>query len=341
MKRTSFILNWFLHRRASNGLILLYHRVTDLDSDPWQLCVSPGNFEQQMQLLREKYSPVPLHKLTSILRSKHSPLSPVVVTFDDGYADNLYQALPTLEQYEIPATFFLTTALPFQKREFWWDELYSLLMLPGGLSKILHLTEDENYDLRCMGEITKYTIKDAGHYRGWRTHEQSPAVRNETYYTIWKRLYTLSPQSRQSVLDKILEWTGTEIIERPSHRRLSSEEVSTLSQSRVVEIGAHTANHPALNTLLPSVQKREIEHNKFALEEIINRPVTSFAYPHGAYSEETIDIVQQARFSRACTTHPNLVRQNHDCFQLPRFYIGNWDGDELAKRISAWQNPIS
>ena len=36
VKRTSFILNWSKRRRMSAGLILLYHRVTDLNSDPWR-----------------------------------------------------------------------------------------------------------------------------------------------------------------------------------------------------------------------------------------------------------------------------------------------------------------
>ena len=73
VKITSFILNWFKRRRAPAGLILLYHRVTDLNSDPWQLCVSPRNFEQQMQLLRETCSPDSIGELASLLEAKHPP----------------------------------------------------------------------------------------------------------------------------------------------------------------------------------------------------------------------------------------------------------------------------
>jgi peptidoglycan/xylan/chitin deacetylase (PgdA/CDA1 family) len=338
MKGTSFIRNWFKRRREPNGLILLYHRVADLNSDPWQLCVSPGNFEQQMQLLREKYSPVPLHKLTSILSAKHSPLSPVAVTFDDGYADNLYQALPTLEQFEIPTTFFLTTGWLSRQREFWWDELDRLLLQPGHLPETLRLTADGKSDRWCLGETANYTAENAENYRRWCNWEQPPTVRHDIYYAVWKRLYALPPQNRQSVLDEILEWAGSEAVERPSHRRLSREEVNALSRSSIVEIGAHTVNHPVLTTLSPAAQKREIELSKTALEELINHPVTSFAYPHGDYCEETIGLLRQAGFLWACTTRPGRVWQRHDCFQLPRLYIGNWDGDELFKRISAWQN---
>jgi len=192
-----------------------------------------------------------------------------------------------------------------------------------------------------LGEAANYTAEDAKHHRRWCTGQQPPTARHDTYYAVWKRLYALPPQNRQSALDEILEWAGAEAVERPSHRRLSREEVDTLSQNSIVEIGSHTVSHPVLTTLSPAAQKREIELSKTALEKLIDRPVTSIAYPHGDYSGETIGFVQQAGFLQACTTRPGLVWHHHDRFQLPRFYVGNWDGDDFAKRISVWQNSLS
>ena len=277
VKRTSFILNRFKRRRTSAGLILLYHRVTDLNSDPWQLCVSLRNFEQQMQLLSETCSPVSLRELASLLEAKHPPRSPVVVTFDDGYADNLHQALPTLEQFDVPATFFLTTGWLNRQREFWWDELDRLLLQPGSLPQTLRLTADGKSGKWCLGEAANYTAEDSEQNRRWCTLEKPPTVRHDAYYAIRKRLHALLQQNRQSVIDEILEWAGAEAVERPSHRRLSREEVNALSRSSIVEIGSHTVNHPVLTTLSLAAQKREIELSKTMLEEIIDRPVTSIA----------------------------------------------------------------
>lgn len=291
-----------------------------------------------MQLLSETCSPVSLSELASVLEAKHPPRSPVVVTFDDGYADNLHQALPTLEQFEIPATFFLTTGWLNRQREFWWEELGRLLLEPGSLPETLRLTANGKSDKWCLGEAANYSAEGADRNRRWCNGEQPPTVRHDTYCALWKRLYALSPERRQSVLDEILEWVGAEAVERPSHRSLSREEVTVLSRSNIVEIGAHTVNHPVLTNLSAAIQKREIERCKTELEKLIHSPVTSIAYPHGEYSEETIGLVRQAGFSRACTTRPGLVWRHQDLFQLPRLYIGNWNGDELAKRISAWQN---
>jgi peptidoglycan/xylan/chitin deacetylase (PgdA/CDA1 family) len=46
-----------------------------------------------------------------------------VITFDDGYFNNTL-ALPILEEYGIPATFFVSTENVRQNKCFWWDILY-------------------------------------------------------------------------------------------------------------------------------------------------------------------------------------------------------------------------
>jgi peptidoglycan/xylan/chitin deacetylase (PgdA/CDA1 family) len=104
-------------------LTLNYHRVTSVDvgGDYWNLCVSPENFASHLELLSNEFNIVdpvatPLHAAVS------DPDDYVLVTFDDGYADNFYIGLPLLQQYEIPAVIFLASGyigLPY----FWWDVL--------------------------------------------------------------------------------------------------------------------------------------------------------------------------------------------------------------------------
>ena len=84
-----------------------------------QLCVAPGRFAEHMAVLRNNYNPVPLSQICQWDFSKNT----VVVTFDDGYVDNLLWAKPILERFDIPATIFVTTGYVEDKRPFWWDEL--------------------------------------------------------------------------------------------------------------------------------------------------------------------------------------------------------------------------
>ncbi len=95
------------------SLNLLYHRVNKWTPDPWTLCDSPVHFAEQMDVL-SRISPRP------------------IVTFDDGYADNLFHALPILERYEIPAKFFIVSGALGRRIEMWWDALEYLFLNVDG-----------------------------------------------------------------------------------------------------------------------------------------------------------------------------------------------------------------
>src|SRR5215831_16190313 len=117
----------------SHDVILLYHRVAAIDSDPWSLCITPERFSEHLEVLRE-CMPITLEQAD--LSGRYGAKRPrVVVTFDDGYADNLYAAKPLLERFDIPATVFVVTGYVGQDREFWWDELEKIIFgsetLPG------------------------------------------------------------------------------------------------------------------------------------------------------------------------------------------------------------------
>jgi len=93
-----------LHKRKA---VLMYHRIASPVNDYWQLCVSPENFEQQLQVI-SKYK------------------KNILITFDDGYIDNYSNARPLLEKYQLPAIFFIATGNIDSGKEFWWDQLEQL-----------------------------------------------------------------------------------------------------------------------------------------------------------------------------------------------------------------------
>src|SRR6185295_16005847 len=86
------------------ALVLMYHRVAEVSADPFSLCVAPERFSEHMDTLRKVAQPLRLQQLAHHLRSGTLPRRSVVVTFDDGYVDNLQKAKPLLERFDIPAT---------------------------------------------------------------------------------------------------------------------------------------------------------------------------------------------------------------------------------------------
>ena len=87
--------------------VLMYHKVNDLWPNP--TTVPTAVFDEQMSLLGELgYEPVPLDAvLDHYLRGVPLPAGAVLLTFDDGYRDNLANALPILRKYDYPAVLFV------------------------------------------------------------------------------------------------------------------------------------------------------------------------------------------------------------------------------------------
>ncbi|HTF12249.1 MAG TPA: polysaccharide deacetylase family protein [Asanoa sp.] len=93
-----------------------YHSIGDRPREGGlRFCVAAGDFDEQMALLRERgHTPLTVSDYADVLRSRAAlPDRPVVVTFDDGFADLASTALPVLRRHRITATAFLiTTHLP-------------------------------------------------------------------------------------------------------------------------------------------------------------------------------------------------------------------------------------
>jgi peptidoglycan/xylan/chitin deacetylase (PgdA/CDA1 family) len=110
-----------------------------LDSDPQLLSVTPKNFREQLEVLRRLYNVARLRDWISE-EGKSARLTVVVITFDDGYADNFHEALPLLREADCPATVFVTAGKIDDEEEFWWDELERLILLPESLPEELSLS---------------------------------------------------------------------------------------------------------------------------------------------------------------------------------------------------------
>ncbi|MCL5961438.1 MAG: polysaccharide deacetylase family protein, partial [Chloroflexi bacterium] len=276
---------------ASGSLILLYHRVTELPLDPQLLSVTPRHFAEHLQILRESGHPVRLQRLTKALEDGRTQDRTIVVTFDDGYSDNLHNAQPLLDRYDVPATVFVTSGHICNAEEFWWDELERLLLHAGTLPQTLSLSIGSASYQWQLGESSSLSSYAQQHHYGWSVvDENDPSPRHGLYRSLCQLLRPLTNVERRKVLDDVLAWVGAEPIVRSTHRPLSYDEVIRLDRGGLVAIGAHTVTHPILSRLPVSMQRAEVNESKTFLEEILGHRVASFAYPYGKpadYGAET------------------------------------------------------
>lgn len=306
----------------------MYHRVAEPERDPWDMCVSPANFGEHLQVL-QRHNCVPLEQLQAV---KGVPTR-IAVTFDDGYSDNLYAALPALEHFGIPATFFITTGDIGNGREFWWDELEQLILGDPGPSQIAIPVGDSVYrwDLQTGEAIGPSDEPD----RWWPAGDNA---RLRVFRSVYHVLQSMQDNDRSTALQIIAEACARAPQRRQSHRRLNWEELVQLSRHNLAEIGAHTVTHPKLSARSRDRQRFEISQSKADLEKRLGRAVTSFAYPFGAahhINQTTLELAQQAGFLRACTTHEAAVYQNDDHFRLPRIPVSDISGADFEKLLTS------
>jgi peptidoglycan/xylan/chitin deacetylase (PgdA/CDA1 family) len=111
--------------------ILTWHRVAkDLGAgfDRGVVAASPEQFDRQLSILRQSFSVI---DTTALLKYREEgrplPPNPVLLTFDDGYRDNLTLALPLLQKHGVKAVFFIPTGFMGEGRLFSWERIGALI----------------------------------------------------------------------------------------------------------------------------------------------------------------------------------------------------------------------
>ena len=87
-------------------------------------------------------------------------------------------------------------------------------------------------------------------------------------------------------------------------------------------------------------QLKEIADDKKDLEVVLNRPVRCFAYPYGSpvtdFTAESVSAARAAGYRTAFAFSPSLIREDSDHMEFGRFWVEDYDGEELARRLVLW-----
>jgi peptidoglycan/xylan/chitin deacetylase (PgdA/CDA1 family) len=282
------------------------------------IAVSPSNFRRHMDHVKGKYRVLRFEDEWTDLKEPA-----VVVTFDDGYADNVLEALPILEEMEVPATFFVSTGLLGTGNEFLWHRLERILLADGEFP-------------------LAFELRDPRYGRRWDT--SSPEQRRALYDALNRFTQRIDAARREDWLDQLTKWADRGDAERHPeeksvHRSMSLEELKKLAASPWATIGAHTVTHPLLCALDDEGQREEILTSRETLEEILGRKVETFSYPFGRkcdYDRRSVRLCGEAGFTKAASNFPGQVHRWTDPFQLPRHLVRNWELDVFAAEMKSF-----
>jgi peptidoglycan/xylan/chitin deacetylase (PgdA/CDA1 family) len=325
-------LKHFFEKKA---IVLMYHRIADLLPDPFELAVSPLNFEEQLQVLKNNFSVLSVNEFVGQLHKRSYSSNSVCITFDDGYADNYYTARPLLEKYKCPATFYIATEFTNKTQHFWWDELQSLLLNTPKLPPLLAIDIGGisiEYKLDNDGVLTAEQWEQQ---KNWLFTGQPITQRCELFTVLWKQLKPLSFAEQQHVLIKLKYWAGKKSIDIDSSV-MTDKQLRAIAGNPLFDIGIHTHTHPSLVFFSRNVQFQEIAGCKEYLETNLGKRMNTISYPYGDYNDVTLSIVKEKAIKGAFTTNERVVTKRTDPLCIGRFQVKNWDGKEFEKHLRTW-----
>lgn len=279
--------------------------------------------------LTREYNPISLHELHQFILDREIPSKSVVVTFDDGYADNLWNVRPLLDEIEIPATIFVAIGFVEQDREMPSDILERCLLSSEG--------ESNSLTLHIQGRSYSWYLETnsvAG--KVWNvTMNTRLTPRQKCYLDLHRMLRPMKAEERWSVLDQLEKWAGVRGT-RSDRRIMNREELREIIESGLVDIESHGVHHLVMTAQTLEDQERELRESKMALESWLGRSVTAFAYPYGNWNdvnESTAELARRCGFSLGCANVPGTVTTNSNPFLLPRFLVRNWDQAFFASQL--------
>ncbi|NNE63003.1 MAG: polysaccharide deacetylase family protein [Gammaproteobacteria bacterium] len=284
-------------------VILCYHNVHDPKKSArgWlskARSVDVDMFSMQMKWLKEVGEVVSLNTICS--DSKPSKSCEFSITFDDGYFNNIDTAIPVLQKYEIPMTWFVCTGFVDDPDSLpWWD-----------LIDLAIEQSDSALDLaRVLPERTAFSS----------VSEQS----------VWMNssLRNILKSSNRDQRDAIVEAFKSALSERialPANAFSRPHELQEISNLDLIEIGGHTVTHPNVALCSEPELRSEIKKGKQRLEELLGKPVRWFAYPFGgkgSFNTAAKKSVIDFGFKGAVTLQPGIANRLTDQFEIPRIPI--------------------
>jgi len=274
--------------------ILAFHRVLR-EADPLFPDVPDARrFARILTWLKGWCNVLPLDEAIDRLAGGELPERAAAITFDDGYADNYTEALPILRAHGMSATFFIATGF-LDGGRMWNDTVI----------EAIRRSRQDSVDLSAIG-LPRVSIRSA----------------NERRAAIEGCIGALKYRPLSQRADDAWQVALAARAVPPDDLMMKSSDVQALHRNGM-QIGAHTVSHPILTRLRDEAAREEIAASRARLEELLDAPVKSFAYPNGKlgddYSHEHVALVRDIGFAYGLSTNPGAAGKRSDLMQLPRF----------------------
>jgi peptidoglycan/xylan/chitin deacetylase (PgdA/CDA1 family) len=292
------LFRWLNRNRL---IILTYHSVLpstrEIDAGESRNVVDQDAFAWQMRYLAMRYCCLRLEEAVALFESNRPlPLYSVVVTFDDGFRNNLQYAYPILRRAGVPAAIFLTTGHIGRGTQLLWTERVGRLLRRGKVS--------EDAARRVMTRLKSLPSRE----RDVAIHELHEQLKG-----------TAAEHERAAEPDA------------DRYMFLTWNEARELARGGIT-IGSHTVEHPIMASLDEGRRREEVVESKHEIERHLGMPCTLFSYPNGTaadFDDRDKVNLRDAGYVAALTQIAGLNDRHTDRFALKRLNIGRGHTPQL------------
>jgi peptidoglycan/xylan/chitin deacetylase (PgdA/CDA1 family) len=266
--------------------ILMYHNFSGPNgTDPGTLNVE--GIRLQFTYLRRHFQVVPLLQLVEQLSSgRNLDRRIVALTIDDGRRSCYEFLFPLLQEFELPATFFVVSS--FIRGEDWiWTD------------KVIWLSQQSNAPKELAPD------KLDGFFRS--LNRKRPEERNAWIEAMGKGIDRPCPRTPPA-----------------KFAPCSWSELREMADSGLMDIGSHTVTHPILSSITDEESWDELTRSRTQIEEGLGRTVSCFCYPNGMpgdYRPSQVQQVRQAGYACSVIAEFGMVSHASDRYRLPRIGV--------------------
>lgn len=283
---------------GGTGSILMLHRVQNIKKKPFSpnmhLSASPEFLDRMiLRLKTEGYDFITMDEVTRRIKNPedYKDARPFLsITLDDGYRDNLTNAVPVFERHQVPYTIYIAPGITEGKSPLWW--------------------EDVEHIIAAQGKIT-VDMPD-----GKREFDVSTAAKKLMAYKflIENLLLQTDQLIQREIIEKLCKAYGFDSAGYAAENIMGWDEVLSLSKNPLCTIGAHTVNHYALSKLPFDLAKTEILESRNIIKTKLGEEPKHLAYPYGFFQvagKREFDLAKEIGFETAATTRHGVIYPEH------------------------------
>ena len=295
----------------------MYHYVRDLKNSryPDIKGLDVSLFRGQIEYIKNHYNIISADQLMeSVQEGIALPPRPLLLTFDDGYADHFSTVFPILDRQKLPGCFFPPAKCVLENQVLDVNKIHFILASVGNRNGLVHsLFEllEKNREMFGLESNDFYWEKCA------------VANRHDTAEVIFfkRMLQRELPLTVRSLFSNQLfeQYVGVKECAFAQELYMTVDQISCL-QANGMYVGSHGYEHHWLDTISPAAQEKDIDLSLSFLKLIgsdTNRWM--MCYPYGAHNESLLEILKKRRCAVGLTTEVDIaVIGRHDPLTLPR-----------------------